>query len=105
MPWLPYHERFSFFQRYCPLDHALLWRDFEDAKRTFSSIGECVRHERVQPGLRDREFYDRAAAGRDGNRLVSDHVVGRVAVNIGINESADLQMRSEDREFYCGKCS
>src|SRR5579872_832023 len=79
------------------ISYSPLWYDFEDTQRAFAYISEGVRHERVESGLGDGQFYHHATARRDRDRLVSDHMVGRIAVSVGIAEDGSDNMEGGEQ--------
>src|SRR5712692_7493753 len=87
--------------RWTGTEQSQLWYDFEDAQRTFANISEGVCHERVQSRLGYGEFYHRAAARRDRDRLVPNHVVGRIPISIGIAEDRSNDVEGGEQGWTC----
>src|SRR5579884_713008 len=76
--------------------HGSLWRDFDDAERALAHAGEGVGDEWIEAGLWDRQFHYHAAAGWNGDGLVADLMVGRVAIGIGVAEDGPDHMEGRE---------
>jgi hypothetical protein len=72
--------------------HDELLRDFDDPKGTLTDVSERVSDKGVESCLWNGEFYDHTTARRNRNGLVADHMVGRIAISIGIAEDGTDDM-------------
>src|SRR5579885_1801574 len=79
---------------FCILSFIGLWRHLQDAESPFVDTCEGVSHKGIKSCLRDGQFHHNSATRRNSDCLIAYHMVGRIAIHIGVAEDRSNDMKS-----------